>query len=89
VFKNEHVEQIAAERDTICQKCDFIDREGKKCVMPGTQPCCGICGCSLAFLQRSLSSECEYGKWKAVLTEEEADELYDHLNNPNEEDENV
>jgi hypothetical protein len=53
--------------------------------MPGTQPCCGICGCSLAFLQRSLSSSCEAGKWKAVLTEEEDDLLNDHLNNPNEE----
>lgn len=80
IFKNDHVEEIAAERNAICQQCDLIDREGSKCVMPGTQPCCGVCGCSLQFLQRSLSSECEAGKWKAVLTEEEADALDTHLN---------
>jgi hypothetical protein len=79
VFKNEHVEEIAAQRDTICQSCENIDKQGTKCVMPGTQPCCGICGCSLQFLQRSLSSECEAGKWKAVLTEDEADALDNHL----------
>jgi len=79
VFKQEHVEEIAAQRDEICQSCENIDRSGNKCVMPGTQPCCGICGCSLQFLQRSLSSECEAGKWKAVLTEEEENELDKHL----------
>lgn len=81
IFKDEHVEEIAAERDSICQKCEFIDRSGNKCVVTGTQPCCGSCGCSLQFLQRSLSSKCEEGKWNAVLSEEEADKLYDHLNN--------
>lgn len=80
VFKNEHVEEIALKRDEICQACPMIDREGSKCVMPGTQPCCGVCGCSLQFLQRSLSSKCEMDKWSAVLSEEEADKLYEHLN---------
>jgi hypothetical protein len=75
IFKNEHVEEIAATRDKICQECLDIDRSGDKCFAPGTQPCCGICGCSLQFLQRSLSSECEAGKWKAILTEEEEEEL--------------
>lgn len=80
VFKNEHVEEIALQRDSICQSCDQIDREGSKCFAPGTQPCCGVCGCSLKFLQRSLSSSCEAGKWAAVLTEEENDELQNKLN---------
>jgi len=80
VFKNEHVEEIAHRRDTICQSCTLIDREGSKCVMPGTQPCCGVCGCSLRLLQRSLSSSCEAGKWAAVLSEDEADALENHLN---------
>ena len=80
VFKNEHVEEIAKQRDAICQSCLLIDREGSKCVMPGTQPCCGVCGCSLQFLQRSLSSKCEMDKWSAVLSEEEADALDIHLN---------
>lgn len=79
VFKSEHVEEIANERNAICQKCDLIDRTGSKCVVSGTQPCCGVCGCSLAFLQRSLSSSCEAGKWSAILTDEENDALNDKL----------
>ena len=81
VFKKEHVEEIAAQRDAICQSCDLIDRTGDKCFMPGTQPCCGVCGCSLQFLQRSMSSKCEAGKWNAVLTDEEDNELTDYLDN--------
>jgi len=84
VFKTEHVEEVAAARNAICQSCDLRDRTGDECVMPGTQPCCGVCGCSLQFLQRSLSSKCEEGKWDAILTDEEADALDNHLN-PNEE----
>jgi hypothetical protein len=71
IFKDEHVEEIAAARNEICQKCDFIDRSGDKCTVPGTQPCCGSCGCSLQFLQRSLSSHCHEGKWEAVLSAKE------------------
>lgn len=80
IFTKEHVEELANYRNEICQKCEHINREGSKCVMPGTQPCCGICGCSLHLLQRSLSSSCEAGKWEAVLSEEEADTLHNHLN---------
>ena len=80
IFKNEHVEEVAAERNLICQGCEFIDKEGNKCVVPGSQPCCGICGCSLRLLQRSLSSNCEKNKWDALLSEDEADALDNHLN---------
>lgn len=75
IFKDEHVEEVANYRNEICQKCDSIDRSGDKCFAPGTQPCCGVCGCSLRFLQRSLSSSCEAGKWKAVLSEDEEEKL--------------
>ena len=81
VFKKEHVEEVAAARNAICQSCNLIDRSGDKCVMPGTQPCCGVCGCSLQFLQRSLSSRCEEGQWEAVLSEEESDLLNNSLDN--------
>jgi hypothetical protein len=80
VFKNEHVEEIAEARNKICQGCDDIDKSGDKCFIPGSQPCCGICGCSLHLLQRSLSSSCEAGRWPAVLSEEEADTLHENLN---------
>lgn len=78
VFKDKFVEEVAEERMNICKRCEFIDNEGSRCVVPGTQPCCGKCGCSLHLKLRSLSSDCgdeENPKWKAVLTQEEEDGL--------------
>tara|TARA_R110002153_G_scaffold122010_10_gene267812 strand:+ start:1004 stop:1336 length:333 start_codon:yes stop_codon:yes gene_type:complete len=75
LFKKKHVEVIANDRWQICIKCASLDVKGDKCTMPGTQPCCGECGCSLGFKLRSLSSACPSDKWKAVLTEDEEDEL--------------
>jgi hypothetical protein len=80
VFKKAHVEEIADERMKICMGCPFIDHKGTKCAIPGTQPCCGACGCSLHLKQRSLSSFCDEGKWGAVLTHEEEDMLKKKLN---------
>jgi len=71
LFKKEHVEAVATDRFQICVKCSLFDAGGDKCVAPGTQPCCGDCGCSLAFKVRSLSSECPKGYWDAYTTEEE------------------
>lgn len=87
LFKQEHVEQIAAERMSICNNCPHIDQKGSLCVMPGTQPCCGKCGCSLAFKSRSLSSACgdeENPRWHALLSQEEEDALNEKLNNESE-----
>ena len=52
----------------ICTECSEIDLKGSKCEIPGTQPCCGNCGCSLAFKTRSLSSECPIGEWDSLMT---------------------
>jgi len=75
LFKQEHIEEIYNERKSICDGCDKQDSQGDACYAPGTQPCCSLCGCSLQLLLRSLSSECEAGKWEKILTEEEDDEL--------------
>jgi hypothetical protein len=71
IFKTKHVEDIAFFRNEICKQCEFIDTKGSKCAVPGTQPCCGECGCSLKLKTRSLSSDCPRGFWKAELTEQE------------------
>jgi hypothetical protein len=71
IFKTKHVEDIAFFRNEICRVCEFIDTTGAKCAVPGTQPCCGECGCSLKLKTRSLSSDCPRGFWKAELTEQE------------------
>lgn len=73
--KKRFVERIAAERMKMCLECPFIDIKGKDCAVPGTQPCCSICGCSLAIKVRSLSSECPKEYWRIVMTEEEEDKF--------------
>ena len=77
IFKQDHIEALAEERMDICNKCPHLDREGTKCEVPGTQPCCGICGCSLALKTRALSSSCpdDKPKWNAVVTEEQEDQI--------------
>ena len=83
VFKKEHVEKIASERMAICEECPHIDRQGDKCFAPGTQPCCGKCGCKLAWKTRSLSSSCgdeENPRWNALVTEHDEAEIFNKLN---------
>ena len=82
VFKKEAVEEIANERNEICKKCEHIDIEGNSCMVSGTHPCCGLCGCSLKLKQRSLASGCDDGYWEPVLTE--AEDLDHEILNPEE-----
>lgn len=77
IFKNDHVEEIALERQNICDECTS---KGDKCVMPGTGPCCNECGCSLKLKLRSLSSNCPLNKWKEILTFDEEYALQQKLN---------
>lgn len=71
VFKKAHVEEIYNERMEICNECPSLDVSGEKCAVPGTNPCCGECGCSLSLKARSLASECPLKKWLAVLNDAE------------------
>ncbi len=74
LFRTNYVEKVVKERKAICEACPFIDREGSKRIMPGTQPCCGKCGCSLNFKQHSLSSSCgdvANPRWWPVMTEKQ------------------
>jgi len=79
IFQKEAIEKIAAERDKTCRQCDRYDKQGDLCAIPGTGPCCGICGCSLKVLQRSLASSCDAYHWDKVLTSEE-DLKHEELN---------
>lgn len=71
VFKKEHVEEVYTQRKSICDSCEFKDVEGTKCAIPGTQPCCRLCGCSLSIKLRSLNTSCPENRWTAVLSDEE------------------
>ena len=79
IFKQEHIEEVAASRMAICEECELIDRIGTKCYMAGTQPCCGDCGCKLSFKTRSLSSSCPKGKWNALTSEDEEDVIINSI----------
>ena len=51
----------------ICNLCPLLDKKGDNCALPGTQPCCTKCGCSIAFKLRALEAECPHPdgpKWK-------------------------
>lgn len=53
-----------------CKKCDKLDTSDATCVVKGTQPCCSVCGCSLALKLRAMESECPHPdgpKWKEVI----------------------
>ena len=80
IFKTHHVENIAFFRNEICKSCAYLDTQGTDCAVPGTQPCCSECGCSLAFKTRSLSSSCPKGFWLAEVTEEEEDKIKQQIN---------
>lgn len=71
IFKKADVEHIAAERMEVCSTCPHLDTEGSKCMVPGTGPCCGLCGCSLSLKTRALSAGCDDKRWEAVLSEDE------------------
>jgi len=79
VFKKADVEHIAAERMKICDTCSFIDKTGNTCVVPMTEPCCSLCGCSLGLKTRALSASCDNKYWEAVLTPEEQEAMDQHL----------
>ena len=73
VFKKEHVEEIAEERKLICLDCEHWDITGKGCLVPGTQPCCDVCNCSMEFKLRALSDKCPLDKWNSIVSEDEED----------------
>tara|TARA_R110002020_G_scaffold23658_5_gene78629 strand:- start:13701 stop:14012 length:312 start_codon:yes stop_codon:yes gene_type:complete len=77
VIYDEFVEGVAEGRNKICNQCKH---KGDKCMVPKTGPCCNLCGCSLKLKTRSLSTSCPDKKWKALLTEEQEDELDEKFN---------
>ena len=68
IFKKEDIEEIADIRWMQCMGCPELDEKGEKCAVPGTQPCCAACGCSLGLKLRALSSSCPKNKWQAVIS---------------------
>jgi hypothetical protein len=56
----------------ICNLCPLINKDGKNCGVPGTQPCCSKCGCSLGLKLRAMESTCPHPdgpKWGPESTQ--------------------
>lgn len=75
IFKNEDVEAVAKLRWQECKICPLLDRKGETCAVPGSQPCCSDCGCSIGLKIRALSADCPKGRWQAIMPEEMEDEF--------------
>lgn len=80
IFRKEHVEIIASERQEICDTCEHKDVSGDSCIVPASQPCCSLCGCKLSWKVRALSEECPAKKWHALVDEETENEISKKLN---------
>lgn len=75
IIRDEFVEEVAKHRLSVCFACTHKDDEGDTCMVPGTAPCCNMCGCSLELKTRALSASCPDMKWKALISEEDEDKL--------------
>jgi hypothetical protein len=84
LIKQDHIEALYEERKEICDGCPFMKEKGSLlCTMPGTQPCCPECGCSLAVKLRSPDAACPKNFWGPVMTNQEVHLLNIHLNAEN------
>ena len=75
IIRNIFVEQVSQQRMSICNECPELDKVGGHCFAKGTQPCCKLCGCSLGFKTRALSSECPVKKWESVVSVDDEEHL--------------
>jgi len=62
LLKDKYIEQIALDRQKICDACKHKSTE---CAALITE-CCSVCGCSLKFKTRSLESSCPIDKWPSI-----------------------
>lgn len=62
IVENKAIELLAAERQSICDKCPSKSTD----CAPLIEVCCSECGCSLKFKTRSPGSNCPLGKWLKV-----------------------
>ncbi len=61
-YKNSQEYKNYNRKIAICKSCEFYDVKGDRCFIPGTAPCCAICGCSIELKAHS-DDECPIGKW--------------------------
>jgi len=83
----EQIKVVAEERMKVCNKCSHNSEVRKKTgKFTSSRPDvhCLSCGCTLSAKTACLSCECPLEKWKAVISEEQYDDIIKEF----EEDEN-
>lgn len=76
------IEAVSASRMEICQECRFYSenrkrKEGYKSRRPDLH--CTHCGCTLSAKTRCLSCSCPVNHWKALMTDDQYDEIRNEL----------
>ena len=71
----ELIEKTSKERMKICENCHYHsdNRQNYTSIRPDKH--CTNCGCTLSAKTKCLSCSCPINNWKAVLTEEQQEEI--------------
>ena len=62
IIRSQAIEDVANLRYSICKECPSLSTD---CIKPVSE-CCNVCGCSLEFKTRSMSSSCPIDKWPSL-----------------------
>ena len=77
----EQIKSVSESRMTICKECHYYsvnrEKEGYKSSRPDVH--CTNCGCTLAAKTKCLSCNCPMKYWKALMTDDQYDEIRNEL----------
>lgn len=77
----EQIEAVSAERMEVCKGCPHYSenkkKQGFKIIRPDVH--CVSCGCTLSAKTRCLSCSCPKNLWKAIMTDEQYDEIREEI----------
>jgi hypothetical protein len=77
----EQIKSVSESRMAICKECHYYsvnrEKEGYKSSRPDVH--CTNCGCTLAAKTKCLSCNCPMKYWKALMTDDQYDEIRNTL----------
>lgn len=77
----EQIKSVSESRMAICKECHYYsvnrEKEGYKSSRPDVH--CTNCGCTLAAKTKCLSCSCPMKYWKALMTDDQYDEIRNTL----------
>ena len=86
----EQIESVSAERMSICHTCPQYSenkkKDGHRIIRPDIH--CTNCGCTLSAKTRCLSCSCPKDLWKAIMTDDQYDEIRAEIKEDGQQDEN-